>query len=305
MDGTMTIFEILTWAGDVLKVADATQATKQNPRLDAQVLLSYVLGVNSAYLFTHGDEAVQADAAETFQRLIARRSRHEPVAYLTQTKAFFGRDFFVNHHVLIPRPDTEVLVEAALEAANPQSIIVDVGTGSGAIAITLALETHLPTFAIEIDRDAKAVAEHNARTLGANVTFLEGSLFEPFILLTSTPNTPHPSPSHIIITANLPYLTPWQWNDCDPDVKDYEPKLALIGGADGLTLYDELCNQIRAYLHEQSRQGKRISVDLFIEIDPSQRQTAPALLTTHFSDGKIEIIKDMSGRERVVIASIR
>lgn len=304
MEGTMTIFEILAWAGDVLKVADATRVTKQNPRLDAQVLLSYVLRVNSAYLFTHGDETVKIDAAETFQRLVARRSRYEPVAYLTQTKAFFGRDFFVNHHVLIPRPDTEVLVEAALAVIDARSIIVDIGTGSGAIAISLALETHLPTFAIEIDHDAKAVAEHNARTLGANVTFLEGSLLEPFIALTSTPNAPHPSPSHVVLTANLPYLTPWQWNDCDSDVKDYEPKLALVGGADGLALYDELCNQIRTYLHEQSRQGKRIVIDLFIEIDPSQRHTAPVLLATHFPDGKIELMKDMSGRERVIHAVI-
>lgn len=304
MDGAMTIFELLAWAGDALKAADATRAVKQNPRLDAQVLLSYVLGVNSAYLFTHGDEAVKPDAIETFQRLVSRRARHEPVAYLTQTKAFFGRDFFVNQHVLIPRPDTEVLVEAALSVIDVRSTIIDIGTGSGAIAISLELETHRPTFAVEIHHDTKAVAEHNARSLGSNVTFLEGSLFEPFATLTSTANCPLPTPSHIVITANLPYLTPWQWNDLDADVKNYEPKLALVGGADGLALYDELCTQIRAYLHETSRKGKRIAVDLFIEIDPSQRQTAPALLSTHFPDAKIEIIKDMSGRERVIHAAM-
>jgi len=299
MDGTMTIFEILAWAGDVLKVADATRVTKQNPRLDAQVLLSYVLGMNSAYLFTHGDETLKPDAVETFQRLIARRARHEPVAYLTQTKAFFGRDFFVNRHVLIPRPDTEILVESALHAINSQSTVIDIGTGSGAIAISLALETNLPTFAIEIDRNAKAVAEHNARTLGANIKLLEGSLFEPFINHAIDDLTPH-----LVITANLPYLTPWQWNDCDPDVKEYEPKLALVGGADGLALYDELFTQIRTFLHEQSRKGKRMSVDLFIEIDPSQRHTAPALIATHFPDSKRELLKDMSRRERVVHAVI-
>lgn len=301
MDGTMTIFEILAWAGDALKAADATRTVKQNPRLDAQVLLSYVLGVNSAYLFTHGDEVVRTDAAEIFQRLVARRARHEPVAYLTQTKAFFGRDFFVNQHVLIPRPDTEVLVEAALGVIDSRSTIVDIGTGSGAIAISLELETHRPTFAIEIDRDTKSVAEHNARNLGANITFLEGSLFEPYAKSTRQDLTPA---DHLVITANLPYLTPWQWNDCDPDVKNYEPKLALVGGADGLALYDELCNQIRTYLHEASRKGKRIAVDLFIEIDPSQRQTAPSLLATHFPDAKIEIVKDINNRERVVHAML-
>lgn len=297
MNGAMTIFEILAWAGDALKAADATRTVKQNPRLDAQVLLSYVLGVNSAYLFTHGDEAVNPEAAEIFQRLVARRARHEPVAYLTQTKAFFGRDFFVNQHVLIPRPDTEVLVEAALSVIDFRSTIVDIGTGSGAIAISLELETHRPTFAIEIDHDTKTVAEHNARNLGSNVIFLEGSLFEPFAAL-------EPTADHLVITANLPYLTPWQWNDLDADVKDYEPRLALVGGADGLALYDELCNQIRTYLHEASRKGKRIAVNLFIEIDPSQRQTAPALLATHFPEARIETIKDMSGRERVIHATV-
>lgn len=289
----MTIFDILTWAGDVLKVADATRSVQQNPRLDAQVLLSYVLQVNSAYLFTHGDEMISTDATETFQRLIARRARYEPIAYLTQTKAFFGRDFFVNSHVLIPRPDTEVLVEAALSVIDSQSTIIDIGTGSGAIAISLACETHCPTFAIEIDRDAKAVAEHNARTLHADITFLEGSLFEPFVNLT-------PSPTHLVITANLPYLTPWQWNDLDPDVKNYEPKLAFLGGADGLALYDELCTQLRTYLHEASRKGKRITMDLFIEIDVTQRHTALSLLKTHFPEAIVQSITDMTHRERVV-----
>lgn len=299
MDGGMTIFELLAWAGDALKPADAARIVKQNPRLDAQVLLSHVLGVNGAYLFTHGDEIVRTDCIETFQRLVARRARHEPVAYLTQTKAFFGHDFFVNHHVLIPRPDTEVLVEAALRVINSQSTIIDIGTGSGAIAISLELATHQSTFAIEVSHDARTIAEHNARNLGANVTFLEGSLFEPFIKPTIHDLTPH-----LVVTANLPYLTPWQWNDCDPDVKNYEPKLALVGGADGLALYDELCSQIRTYLHEASRKGNRINVDLFIEIDPSQRNTAPALLTTHFPDASIETLKDMSGRERVIRATM-
>lgn len=300
MSAPTSIFEILTWAGDTLKSADATRLVKQNPRLDAQVLLSYILNVNSAYLFTHGDEILSTESLETFQRLVARRARHEPVAYLTQTKAFYGRDFFVNNHVLIPRPDTETLIESALAVITPSSIIIDIGTGSGAIAITLALETHQPTVAIDIDANALHVAEHNAETLGASITFLEGSLFEPF-----ASTTIEPTPTHLVIAANLPYLTPWQWNDLDADVKNYEPKLALVGGADGLALYDELCVQLRSYLHEQSRHGNRIALDLLIEIDPSQRLTAPALLKTHFPDAKISLTLDMSKKERLVHLTIR
>ncbi len=291
------ILELLSWAGDALKSADATRTVPQNPRLDAQVLLSFVLGVNSAYLFTHGDEIVTIDRIEAFQRLIARRARHEPVAYLIQTKAFYKHNFFVNSHVLIPRPDTEVMVDAAIALIRPQSVIVDIGTGSGAIAISLALESQHPTFAIDIDASALAVAKHNAESLGAKITFAQGSLFSPF--------TEYEVPSdHIIVTANLPYLTPWQWQALDADVKDYEPKLALVGGADGLNLYDELCTQIRSYLHEQSRLGKRIAIDLLIEIDPSQKLTAPALLKSHFPEARIQLTRDMSGKERVVTASM-
>lgn len=293
----MTILELLAWAGDSLKSADATRTVPQNPRLDAQVLLSFVLGVNSAHLFTHGDEIVPTEAIETYQRLIARRARHEPVAYLTQTKAFFRHDFFVNNHVLIPRPDTEIMVEAAINFVRPQSVFIDIGTGSGAIAISCALATQRPTFAIDVDAGALAVAQHNASTLQAPITFAQGSLFTPF--------TEYEVPSdHLIVTANLPYLTPWQWQALDADVKEYEPKLALVGGADGLALYDELCTQIRAYLHEQSRLGKRIAVDLLIEIDPSQKLTAPALLKSHFPDARIQLTRDMSGKERLVTASI-
>lgn len=299
MDGSMTILELLSWAGDVLKSSDSARTVPQNARLDAQVLLSHVLHVNSAYLFTHGDESISSECVEQFQRLIARRVRCEPVAYLTQTKAFFGRDFFVNHHVLIPRPDTEVLVEAAKKSAAPTSTIVDVGTGSGAIAISLALETSLPTIAIDCDPGAIAVAKHNAKKLGATLAIVQGDLFTPIEKITPPPS------DHFIITANLPYLTPWQWEALDPDVKQYEPQLALVGGADGLKIYDDLCTQLRAYLHETSRKGHRVSIDLFIEIDPSQKHTAPALIASHFPSATISTICDLTHRERVVHAIIR
>jgi methylase of polypeptide subunit release factors len=116
--------------------------------------------------------------------------------------------------------------------------------------------------------------------------------------------TPPPS-NHLVITANLPYLTPWQWEALDADVKNYEPRHALVGGADGLALYDELCTQLKSYCHEQSRQGLRISIDLFIEIDPSQKLTAPALIASYFPHAAIETIRDLTHRERIIFASIR
>lgn len=297
MAGTLAIFELLAFAGDALKKSDVVRNVPQNPRLDAQVLLAHVLGVNSAYLFTHGDESVPFEKVEHFQRLVARRARHEPIAYILQTKAFFGRNFFVNRHVLIPRPETEVLVEAAIKTCTAHSTIIDIGTGSGAIAISLALTTHAPTFAIDDSQEAIAVATHNAQHLHAPVQFLAGSLFSPFFTIQVPSN-------HLVITANLPYLTPWQWQTLDPDVRDYEPQHALVGGADGLALYDELSTQIRSYLHEQSRRGQRLSVDFFIEIDPSQRLTAPALLHSHFPQGHVTLIRDLANKERIVRVNI-
>ncbi len=303
-----TILELLSWAGDALKTADAARSVPQNARLDAQVLLSHVLGVNSAYLFTHGDETVDLERIEQYQRLITRRARHEPVAYLTQTKAFFGRDFFVNQHVLIPRPDTEVMVEHAIRLIGAPSTspinggevtVIDLGTGSGAIAITLALETKVPTIAVDVSPEAITVAKHNAKNLGAQLAIVHGSLFAPIAAIEPPPS------DHLIITANLPYLTPWQWDALDPDVKGYEPKLAFIGGADGLVLYDELCVQLKSYLHEQSRRGRRIAIDLLIEIDNTQKLTAPAMLREHFPTAHITVIPDLAKKERVVIASIR
>ena len=294
-----TILELLSWAGDALKTADAVRCVPQNARLDAQVLLSHVLGVNSAYLFTHGDETIDLEKIEVFQRLIARRARHEPVAYLTQTKAFFGRDFFVNSHVLIPRPDTEVMVEHALALITPNSTVIDLGTGSGAIAITLALETKAPTIAIDVSPEAIVVAKQNAKNLGAQLAIVQGSVFAPIATIDPPPS------DHLVITANLPYLTPWQWETLDPDVKDYEPKLAFVGGADGLVLYDELCVQLKTYLHEQSRRGRRIAIDLLIEIDVAQKLTAPTMLREHFPTAHITVIPDLAKKERVVIASIR
>lgn len=299
MHGAMTILELLSWAGDALKTADAARSVPQNARLDAQVLLSHILGVNSAYLFTHGDETIDLEKIETFQRLITRRARHEPVAYLTQTKAFFGRDFFVNQHVLIPRPDTEVMVEHAIALITPSSTVIDLGTGSGAIAITLALETKVPTIAVDVSPEAIVVAKYNAKSLGAQLAIVQGSLFTPIAVIDPPPS------DHLVITANLPYLTPWQWDALDPDVKIYEPKLALVGGADGLVLYDELCVQLKSYLHEQSRRGRRIAIDLLIEIDTTQKLTAPAMLRAHFPNANISVIPDLAKKERVVLTSIR
>ncbi len=285
-----TILEALTWAGDRLKAFGVS-------KLDAQVLLAACIGKTTAHLFAHGEDIIVPEVYEHFQRLIERRARHEPVAYLLGRKDFYGRTFFVNASVLIPRPETEILVDLAKGLANQATTFIDVGTGSGTIALTLASDTPCLIFACDTDQQALAIAKQNAELLGVTerVTFEQGHLFSPFAQRNA------PISSHIVVTANLPYLTPWQVDSLDSDVKDYEPRHALIGGADGLALYDELFGQLKTYQHEASRRGTPVKIDIVIEIDPSQARTAPALIASHFPQAKLEVVNDLASRARFVV----
>ena len=283
-----TILEALTWAGDRLKISGVS-------KLDAQVLLAACIGKPSSYLFAHGEDVIAPDVYSHFQRLVERRARHEPVAYLLGRKEFYGRTFFVNASVLVPRPETELLVDIIKTFAHEASTIVDVGTGSGAIAVTLALDTPSIVIATDMDAGALAVARQNAQSNGAHVAFFQGHLFEEVARQL-------PPPQHLIIAANLPYLTPWQVSSLDADVKDYEPRHALVGGADGLALYDELFGQLKTYQHEASRQGMPVKIDAVIEIDPSQARTAPALIASHFPQAQINVVNDLAHRARFVVA---
>lgn len=289
----LTIFEALTWAQDTLK---ATLSPVQNPKLDAQVLLAHVINKGTAYLFAHGDDPLPPEKAERFQRLVTRRARHEPIAYLVGEKEFFGRPFTVNPHVLIPRPDTEVLVEAAKKLVTDRTLIVDVGTGSGAIAVTLALETGRPVVAIDVDPQALSVAKHNAETLGARrIVFLQGHLVAPLLAESNGESLGE----HVVICANLPYIRTAQYEALDPDVKAYEPQRALVSGIDGLDHYDALFAQIA-----ERRFAFPKLLHVLTEIDPGQKDSAPALIRAHFPSAKITRMNDLSDRPRVIIATL-
>ncbi|HEX5570313.1 MAG TPA: HemK/PrmC family methyltransferase, partial [Ktedonobacterales bacterium] len=205
----------------------------ETPSLDAQVLLGQVTDANRAVTLAYPERALSAEQAARYAELIARRAAHEPVAYLTGHREFMGLDLLVDRRVLIPRPETELLVEAALAdlaerlARTPQSppLVADIGVGSGAIPIALAVgEPRLPRlYGADISPEALALARENATRLGvaARITFLEGDLLAPL-----------PKPVDLL-TANLPYVAP-----DDPDVprsvSAYEPALAVYGAGDGL-----------------------------------------------------------------------
>jgi release factor glutamine methyltransferase len=200
--------------------------------LDAEVLLASALGKSRTWLLARSDEPIPATAAKRFAGLANRRKQGEPVAYLTGTKEFYGRTFAITPDVLCPRPDTEVLVDRALGVLRPGDTVFDVGTGSGCIGITIALERpEVSAVLSDISKPALRVAERNARGLGAAVQTVR------------VPGVPDEARTikseQLVIVSNLPYL------DSSDEPHPFEPPRALDGGPDGLMVIRILVNQLR------------------------------------------------------------
>ncbi|KAF0814707.1 Release factor glutamine methyltransferase [Andreprevotia sp. IGB-42] len=192
-------------------------------RIDAQVLFSHVSGHNRAWLIAHGSDEADPALAAAYDALAARRRAGEPVAYLVGTREFYGRDFAVSPAVLIPRPETELLVELALARAGDNARVLDLGTGSGCIPVTLKLErADLLVSAVDISSDALAVAQHNARRLGAEVQFVHSDWFAALAGQTFS-----------LIVSNPPYIEQHDPHLAQGDLR-FEPRGALTDGADGL-----------------------------------------------------------------------
>jgi release factor glutamine methyltransferase len=214
-----------------------------NPRLDARLLLAHVLEQEPAYLYTHPEYELNDQQSAAWQDLLTRRLQGEPVAYLLGQKAFYGLDFAVDRRVLIPRPETELLVEQALKLIGQRlnrgetPLVADIGTGSGAIPISLAIhEPRLPAiYAVDISAEALEVARSNCQLhqVAGRVRLLQGDLLDPL-----------PEPVDLLL-ANLPYVGTGEQNHMQPDVLNYEPHLALFSGHEGLDLLYRLLDQAR------------------------------------------------------------
>lgn len=259
--------------------------------VDFFILLSFVTEKPKSFLFGHDEYALSKKELSTLQNLIARRALHEPVSYLTHQKEFYGRDFFVDKRVLIPRPETELLIEQAILTLSSLPIpafVIDIGTGSGAIILTLKKELSSSAhtlLGIDISQEALAVAEKNKRRLECETVILLQS-----DLLQSVPQEYLQSP--LILIANLPYVPQQQYDESMPDVHDYEPALALVSGVDGLDHYRRLIEEIKT---------KRIaSFTLFLEIDSSQSHSLQQLLETSFPSGTCIIHQDLAGLDRII-----
>jgi release factor glutamine methyltransferase len=260
--------------------------------LDAQVLLGYVLDVDRATLYTYPERALTSEQEQQFFQLIERREHGEPVAYLTGHKEFYGLDFFVDRRVLIPRPETELLVEIALNTIRKRinarriPIVADIGTGSGAIPIALAVEEPLLPYlyASDVSTEALQVARLNCQRhhVEQRVHLLRGDLLAPF-----------PEPVDVLI-ANLPYVGTDEMNILAPDILAYEPHLALFSGPNGLDLIGRLLIEAKqsAILADEAV--------LLLEIGYQQRQTLTRLVNELWPRANIAFKRDFAGWDRVL-----
>lgn len=274
---TDTIREALAAATARLREAGA-----DSPRLDAEVLLRHVLGWDRARLFARLPEPLPPDCQEAYERAVARRVSGEPIAYIVGEREFMGLPFRVGPGVLVPRPETEELVERvaawAREARLAAPRIADVGTGSGAIALSLG--TLLPgarIVGVERSAAALAYARANRASLGlaGRILLVRGDLLGAVGALD-------------VVAANLPYLRPEQLH---PGI-DREPTEALVSGADGLDLYRALLPQAAARL--------RTPGFLIVEIDPAQAAAMVTLCRRAFPEARVTVERDLAGRDRFV-----
>jgi release factor glutamine methyltransferase len=275
-----------TWA--VLKTLQWTtgyfrEKGIEGGRLDAELLLAHVLGLDRVGLYLQFDRPLNTTELTEFRGLVGRRARREPLQYILGKVEFWSLSLHVSPAVLIPRPDTELLVAEALKRAPEAAAVLDVGTGSGAIAIALAHERpDLTVTALDLSSEALAVAEGNARQLGvaARMAFHQGDLGEfdggPFDL----------------IVANPPYIPAADLADLMPEVRDFEPLQALDGGADGLACYRRLLPMVERVLTSGGW--------LLLEIGIDQAPFVQAMLRDSHLFADPFTARDLSGIERVV-----
>lgn len=261
-----------------------THGREQLDPLDARLLLQHLLGVSYAYLLAHDDQSLTPWQATTYGAWVARAMQGEPIPYILGTAPFYGRDFHVSPAVLIPRPETEQVVELAVAWLKTRDAwrMVDVGTGSGCIPISVALA--LPSAglvtAVDISAPALHIAQQNSRQHHAPVFCWQGDL------LTAVGGT------FDLITANLPYITDAEWTTLADGVKSYEPTLALRGGGDGLRLVEPLLHQAHTRLRSPGL--------LLLEIGWQQGKATVALAQQIFPQATVTLYSDVAGHGRVV-----
>jgi release factor glutamine methyltransferase len=247
------------------------------PRLTAEVLLSHALGCERAHLYGHPEEELSDLAWLHYGRYLHERLQGKPTQYITHRQEFYGREFTVGPDVLIPRPETEHVVETALAHMHPGDYVLDIGTGSGCIAITLALESKCTVFATDISKTALNVAVDNARRLQADVQFTAGDLGSAFA-----------DGTFDIVVSNPPYVALRDRASLQIEVREHDPALALFGGDDGLEVYHRLIPEAARLL--------KLGGLLIMELGD-----AKAVREMIVGWSGVEIVNDLAGIPRVAV----
>ncbi len=292
---TWTIMAVLQWTTDYFQDKGVSE-----PRASAEVLLAHVLNLSRLDLYLRYDQPLTPDELARFKALVLRRRAGEPTAYLTGRKEFWSLDFLVSPAVLIPRPETETLIASVLEVfslktedSRPRTGMpwgLEIGVGSGAIVITLARELPQTRWVgVDISGPALAVARENARRHGveARINFLRADLLAAL----------KPEPRFALLVANLPYVPRPVFEELHKDIKEYEPREALLGGEDGLDLIRPLIRAASGILHPGGW--------LALEVADGQAAKVAALLKETGEYEEIEKIRDYLGIERVIRARKR
>ena len=267
-------------------------------RLDAEVLLAHTLSVDRVALYRNPDSLLDANDQRRYAALLERRARREPVAYITGCKEFGALTFTLTHDVLIPRPETEMLLYETLSTAGllltrkDHLRILELGTGSGVLAVSIAKKLRSCTvFATDISTKKIAVARKNARLneVNAGILFLVGDLFDPITI-----NEENDKFDCIIF--NPPYLSHDDWIQAQPEIKNFEPIDSLWGGHDGLAFYRSLIPEAGRFLQDGGY--------LLLEIGGTQAESITRMLSTAKVYRQVHVLQDLAGIDRVVSAHI-
>lgn len=264
-------------------------SVSESAMLDAEILLAQVLKASRTYLYVHADDELTADDLRDFDEMVDRRLLHEPVAYITGHKEFWSLDLRITKDVLIPRPETEVLVEEVLTLfpdLNEQLTVADLGAGSGAIALALASERPgWSVYAVDISQGALQLVSDNAQRLGIdNISICHGNWF-----------TALPAGKLDIVVSNPPYISLHEWEEYAAGLQ-YEPRQALLSGEDGLDDIREICHRVHDYLKPGGY--------LFVEHGYAQAEAVRELFAASGFD-EVRTVKDLSANDRVTIGRLK
>ncbi|MCR8850013.1 peptide chain release factor N(5)-glutamine methyltransferase [Rossellomorea sp. SC111] len=282
----MTVFEALKWASSFLVESGRDENV-------GEIYLRHLMDMSRSQLLAEQRRSVPPEKWDEFQEGIRRHVGGVPIQHIIGTEEFYGREFVVNEHVLIPRPETEELIYYGLQKmkdlfgdVDTSLQAVDVGTGSGAIAVTLKLESErlpLEMMAVDISPEALAVARENSKRLDADVRFFEGDLLKPLI---------EDGVKLDILLSNPPYIPLTDRETLSDVVIDHEPELALFGGEDGYDLYKRFMEELPLVMKEKFLIG--------FEVGVGQGETVADLLRATFPDAETEVVHDINGKDRMV-----